>query len=463
MSLLLSGDLKLSKPTTSSVLITPQTKVPVDPLIGDVSLLLHGDGTNGAQNNTFLDSSTNNFTITRNGNTTQGSFSPFGKVGGSGYFDGNGDYLSAADNTAFAFGTGNFTWEMWVYRTSTTTLRSIIDLRANGFNNTGLSDYISANEKYVVYSNFDVYVSAATIPVFSWVHIAVTRSASTLRVFINGTLDGSVTYAQNLSDQSFLLGVNRGGSVGSIGTGFFNGYISNLRILKGTALYTANFTPPTAPLTAITNTSLLLNFTNAGIVDSAAKNNLETVGNAQISTAQSKFGGSSIYLDGTGDWLTVPDINDWSFAGDFTIETWVYPTSLGAERIIISQWFGGTVSNTAFTIDFQSTSRIRVVFTSGTTQAAINSASTYTANSWYHIAVVRSGSTITLYVNGTSQGSVTLAGTINNIPYPLYIGALNNEGSIISSFLGYIDDLRITKYARYTSNFTPPTAPFPDI
>ena len=89
-----------------------------DPDFNQTVLLLHGDGTNGAQNNTFLDSSTNNFTITRNGNTTQGTFSPFSLSDGywSNFFDGTNDRLTIADNVVLRPGTGNFTIEAWVYR-----------------------------------------------------------------------------------------------------------------------------------------------------------------------------------------------------------------------------------------------------------------------------------------------------------------------------------------------------------
>ena len=87
---------------------------PNDPYFQYVTSLLHGDGTNGGQNNTFLDSSSNAFTITRNGNTTQGSFSPYGSNWGN-YFDGTGDYLTIANNAALQFGTGDFTVEGWFY------------------------------------------------------------------------------------------------------------------------------------------------------------------------------------------------------------------------------------------------------------------------------------------------------------------------------------------------------------
>ena len=96
--------------------------VPTDPNFKQVSLLLHGDGTNGAQNNTFLDSSTNNFTVTRNGNTTQGTNTPFSQAAGawSNYFGGS-SYFTLPSNAAFALDGGNFTFEFWIYLNAYTT------------------------------------------------------------------------------------------------------------------------------------------------------------------------------------------------------------------------------------------------------------------------------------------------------------------------------------------------------
>jgi hypothetical protein len=118
-----------------------------DPYFNYVPLLLNGDGTNGAQNNTFLDSSSNNFTITRNGNTTQGSFSPYGS-NWSNYFNGS-DYLTASANSAFAFNTGDFTMECWYY-SGTITQQSLLDTRSTS-NGNGVLMY-TLNNNLRVYS-----------------------------------------------------------------------------------------------------------------------------------------------------------------------------------------------------------------------------------------------------------------------------------------------------------------------
>jgi hypothetical protein len=95
-----------------------------DPYFNLTTLLLNTTATNGAQNNTFIDSSTNNYTITRNGNTTQGTYTPFSQAAGywSNYFDGTAStYLSFPSNTAFAWGTGAYTVEGWIYQTARST------------------------------------------------------------------------------------------------------------------------------------------------------------------------------------------------------------------------------------------------------------------------------------------------------------------------------------------------------
>jgi hypothetical protein len=446
-----------------------------DPNFSSVSLLLHGDGTNGAQNNTFIDSSSNNFTITRNGNTTQGSRTPFAisgeyipaTHGGSGYFDGTGDYLVTPSDAALAFGTGDFTVEFWFYCTSIATTQTIFTSRIPNTAHLGFSIELFGSKLAVNTNGANYIAGVATLSSNTWYHCALTRTSSgtSMKLFVNGTQDGSTyTTSRDFTNSTVRVGIS-----GSTTEPFF-GYISSLRILKGTAQYTANFTPSTTPLTAITNTSLLLNFTNGAIYDHAAKNNLETVGNAQISTSVKQFGTGSMAFDGTGDWLVAPYQSALDLStGDWTIEGWIYRAS-------------GTVDN-ADTVSVNSNSstsyaqaRIQMVGSGGggiswrllVSNSSANgwlstaTGGTWTTGTWYHIAAVRNGSNYNLYVNGTSVHSFTSSANIGlpSTPFTI-IGAVHTGGS--NPLNGYIDDLRITKgVARYTANFTAPTAAFPN-
>ena len=242
------------------------------------------------------------------------------------------------------------------------------------------------------------------------------------------------------------------------------GYMSGFRAVKGVAVYDPTQTTyivPTAPLTAITNTSLLLNFTNAGIYDATSKNDLEMVGNAQISTAQSKWGGSSMYFDGTSDYLVFPSSNLFTLgdsSANFTIETWVYSTGTpGTDAVIAGTWQNGTSAYANRWLLSLRTSGTAIYWWDSTGSPGI----TYTGIStgqWVYIAVVRSGGTITLYVNGVSRGTQT-----TNQAYTTQ-DVLRVGGGIsgTSDFPGYIQDLRITKgYARTIT--ASPTAAFPTL
>jgi hypothetical protein len=149
------------------------------------TLLLNTTATNGAQNNTFLDSSTNNFTITRNGNTTQGTFTPFSQTGWSNYFSGSGDYLSVAADAAFNFGTGDFTLDAWIYRTASGSDTFIMSASGSG----GLFWGIPANGD-LGWGRAGVtwdYQVASGMVTNTWYHVALTRSGTSMKMFINGT------------------------------------------------------------------------------------------------------------------------------------------------------------------------------------------------------------------------------------------------------------------------------------
>jgi hypothetical protein len=428
------------------------------------------------QSNRFIDNSSNAFAITRNGDVSVQAFSPFNPTaawsaatyGGSGYFDGSGDYLRCSQNTnaAFSLGTGDFTFEAWVFPTAYGGSGTFIACQNQSNGSAGLSFGLYLTSAGLTgllvgpsSGGYAVNITGTTVPLNAWTHVAVTRSGNNFTVWKNGVSDTTATSTVTISQDSSsgnLGGWNIGAS--PVTAQNITGYISDARLVKGTAVYTTAFTPPTAPLTAITNTSLLTNFTNAGIYDATSKNDLETVGNAQISTTQSKFGGSSMYFDGTGDYLygkntRLLDIG----SGDFTIEGWLYPTTSGTTRAIVSQ-FNTNGTGPGWTSYLKTTNVIEFYGGSGT--ITVTGTTAVSANAWSHFAICRYGSTITIYVNGVAGGTGTNSSFSDDTTGPVEVGARGGAGSI--PFTGYIDDLRITKgIARYTSNFTPPTTAFP--
>jgi len=417
------------------------------------------------QSNRFRDASNNNFTIARNGDTSIQAFSPFAptaaystaNVGGSGYFDGTGDRLSLA--TATAFGNSNNTVEFWFYPTdSAVTYRCIYDSRSTTDTNTGYGIFQYGLTIEVYGNGLKVSTAAAAFTANTWTHVALVRNSGTCQLYINGVASGaSATYSSNLTSTVRVIG-------DSVTTAFpFVGYVSSLREVTS-AVYTANFTPPTSPLTAITNTQLLLNFTNAGIFDQTAKNVLETVGDAKVSTAQYKYGNGSMYFDGTGDYITIPDSQLFNFgSGNFTIEMWIYLNTFVDGKAILTK--GWNAINAPFLI-YTDAVQNKVKFYSssnGSTWdianglAIVNSPST---GQWYHIAVTRSGNTIRTFANGTETANVSSSAALYSTTQPITIGGSSGGANYIN---GYIDDLRITRgYARYTSNFTAPTSAFKD-
>ncbi|CAB4178454.1 Concanavalin A-like lectin/glucanases superfamily [uncultured Caudovirales phage] len=217
-------------------------------------------------------------------------------------------------------------------------------------------------------------------------------------------------------------------------------------------------------MASIDNVALLLHMdgTNGSttFTDSSSNNLTVTAANATISTTQAKYGGSSGSFTGTSSNAVVPSSTLFNFGvGDFTIECWIY-------------WLGGggspgAIFTTAFPTDSQGVfigllSSGAFNYLAGNGTWAFNSTTTsnaISANQWYHLAYVRSGSTFTVYVNGVASGSTTSSPTLTNSNNQALIGGRNVLGQY---FRGFIDDLRVTKgTARYAANFTP-TGPFPN-
>ncbi len=424
------------------------------------------------QSNRLIDKSFNNFTITKNGDTTISSAHPFTTPTTVSYNNAYSLHFPASSNSSITYtasssllGAGDWTIEAWAYALSITSFDTILQTTSNQIilrynSNTGWQLYYDGTGRVVTFA------TAGTNGLNTWTHHAVTRSGSTIRWFINGVLVHTGT--TTTTDYTGVLA--RLGATNALYP--YNGYISNVRIVKGTSLYNSNFTPSTSPLTNISGTTLL---TNSGPLSIDYSNNNSTVAlssgaviypsdiNPFTSTANTTITSlGSAYFDGTGDYLRSNNTNAITFgSGNFNLEFWFYPTVINAAIVLLSTKSDGTQSGD---VDIRTdyigaSSTIFYIYAGGAYLTF-----TYNGplvNTWTHLALVRNGSTITCYINGISRGTVTggTQGTTN-------LSTINIGGgsglpvSGYSSVTGYMSDIRIIKgNAVYTANFLPPQVP----
>jgi len=421
--------------------------------------------------NRFLDDSTNNFTITVNGTPSVQRFNPFGTataystavIGGSAYIDNNG-YLGCGSQSAYALGTGDFTINAWIYPTIATNYTVILDTRGSG-GSAGWALAMDGAKTIYFYSavTFSVVVTSVigAVNLNAWTHVTVTRTSGTNRLYLNGVLVNTASNSDNYSYNTLTCGYSAAGGVER-----YYGYMSDVQVIKGTAVAP---TLPTAPVATSGGTSVLLNFQNGAIFDNAMMNDLETTANgtAQISTSVVKYGTGSInnngttsYPSGTATKLRLRPNPNFSFGtGDFTVEGWFYQTTIGSTYQSILEINNHLGADGILFIG--NTSGVACVYAAGTGGGGFVAQQATTANVWQHIAFVRNNGTLRTYVNGVSTSSKT--GFTLNIQCTTALtigGEFTNNGDY--NYYGYIDDFRVTRYARYTANFTPPTKAFFD-
>ena len=420
----------------------------------------------------IADGSTNSYAITVNGDTSTKRFGPYDHLGyakadhgGSVYFDGSGDYLSVAGSNLYSLGSVSgepFTIEFWFNY-------SAVGTQGNGLITKGTAGSTGAGNILAVdlvpgtrvvactldgtYSGYELSGNTA-LKENTWNHIALVKNSSNVyKLYINGKQE-TATYN--------ATGTISASSNFYIGTSFYSptdanrsptAHFSDVRVVSD-AVYTTNFTPPTEPLTAITNTELLTTTNKNDIWDAGSGALITKSGNVTggANSGTLKFDKTAVYFDGTGDYLSVPTDEVYNFGtGDFTIEAWVYPTVMSGDYFIASSTGTGGLF-----FGFRTGTNIGF----GRTGEAwdYETASGISTNSWYHVAFVRSNSTVYLFVNGTAVGSPgTHTDSYNLSTTSMTIGS---QGANYY-YNGYIQDLRITNgLARYTSNFTPPTAEF---
>ena len=412
------------------------------------------------QSNRFVDNSADGNSLTTVSSPAISAFGPFltssvydpAVNGASAYMDGSGDTLRATWTAANIINQ-NFTLEYWLYYTQTSGYGSVsIGANDNSASYTSLT-YLASNGQVFSddgqNSGSGPDVGAGAISPNSWNHLALVRVSNDMFIYINGVKKVTKAITASLFQ----------GQSGEFGIGYIanplKGYICDARVVTS-AVYTGDtYTVPTAPLTAITNTKLLLNMADAQAIDSAAQNNLTLDDNTKISNGQAKFGDTSLLFDGTNDYATT--IFKTSFgAGNFTIEYFFRVGSVSTDQNLFQ--FGGS-----FLPDDDGgpglgirTSRWRLY--TGANTATHHGSAGPSNDTWYHIAVVRNGTTTKLYVDGTETISVSDSYDYSPRKYLLLGGGF--DGSYDMN--GYMDEFRVSHMARYTSNFTAPTAAFAD-
>jgi len=427
------------------------------------------------QNNRFVDNSTNALALSTSGAPSVQAFGPFAPalqwtpdvVGGSAYFDGTGDYLNLpVSQTPLLLGNSDFSFEGWVYWTATAARAVMFGGQNDQASAAGSSYFFAVGtsgtiDVYIGSTNYGLNVINPSLN--TWAYVVYARTGGTLSSYLNGT---RISTRSDLSTGS----INNGSTtyppqIGADGNGkLLTGYMSGLRLIKGSGGYDATqstITIPTVPPTAVANTSLLTNFTNAGIYDGKMASNFETVGDARVATNPVKYGSGSMYFDGTGDGLVGPVSNLFDFgSGDFTVEFWANIPSTSGNGYFVSVWetTGGSDSNSSWLIRLNNNGTLITHLTQGSGTFNQLTSAQLPTNTWFHCAYTRAANTIYLFINGVLSQSAAVSGAMNTVVRPLRVG-YQNGGNPLN---GYIDDLRITKgVCRYIANFTPPQQALP--
>ena len=426
----------------------------------------------------FSDTSASPRTITSTGDAKTAPSGPYDYAeasvtdGGGVNFDGSGDYLSVASHADLGFGTGDFTLECFVLANNLAVgdERYVCDSVTNLFN-IHIADGRLRYRNSTTGSGSALFTTGfGTITTGGFHHLAISRQSGTTRLFRNGTQTASASDAHNYAQAAL--------KIGSYGNGGYawQGIISDFRIVKGTSVYTSNFAPPTSPLEAVTNTKLLVSGQGAKIFDKSQVGNIglnSAVGVQATSSstpAQINSGDfANTYITDCSSatkYVTAP--SNGGLDGAFTIETYLYITqslNVSYAGIIGSNPNAGGAGYMAIVGNGTS---IDFYCGAGTGAEPIWTSLTIPQNSWFHFAIQRSATNLfSLYINGTKQtsgnnqakGITAKAGTVlgGNLNDLYYITRWHSDGYSLSA---YLQDFRITDgLERYTSNFTPHTAP----
>lgn len=372
----------------------------------------------------------------------------------------------------------DFTIEAWVYPTRTDVpnddgwgrqaIFSIGKLYNSGVILLEWTGYAAASKFSFRWMSSDVstqvgVTSASTYALNTWHHVAISRKGTNIYLFVNGQQAATVVSSTLFVTTGGTPTVNIGRADYGATTRDFVGNIDGLRVTKGIARYTSPFLPSqdsfalplVDPYWSYTSLAMRMNGADNGTTFTDEKGKAVTrVGNVVTKTSVKKFGTASGFLEGTGAYISLANSEDYKFGtGDFTFEAWLYPTQFtGAyARRIAAFGRNNVASNMSLVITNTGIPRIDIGSSS-----ILSSSSALSLNAWSHLVVEKISGVLKIFINGVQTGTVSNATSLT-FTQTLLIGYDDTVGSG-SEFMGYVDDLRITKgIARYSSNFVAPT------
>jgi len=375
-----------------------------------------------------------------------------GIVGTSYLLDGTTDFLDVPDHADFRLGggTGNFTLELWIRYVAT---GSVVYFMQGDTASDQWSFHIGGGNlqfQTIVADSSTVILAGAWAPSTGvWYHLACIRgwngNANDWAITVDGATVDTTTNSSTVPDITDELSIC---ARGRDGADSLNGYFDEVRI-SDTARWTADFSGslPTEQYTSDANTLLLIHG-----------------GEAYTGALTGETTQSCVALDGVNDYLTVPDHADWSFgAGDFTIDFLIKFNDKTNAMFIMSQDLDGSTNYWYISKSSDASgSKLKIKFrASSVTLAQYTMTGNWSVsdNTWYHIAFVRSTTSILLFIDGVSEAltedTAVSTNDVGNVAAVLSIGVLGSTGT--GDVDGMFSELRISDTARWTSGFTPST------
>ena len=387
---------------------------------------------------------------------------------------GNDNALKIAANSDFDLTSNDFTMESWIYMNSVESFQTILMYTVDGTeDDTSFQfDITSTQLRFVAYvsNSSEVYGTNFSFTPSTWYHIAATRTNDLIRLFVDGDLIGTHPFSSTIdTEASAEINIGFRNNQGTADR-FVEGNLSNIRIIKGKALYTDDFKPPMRELEVVPGTALLACQSKTDPTLEKTGKTITITGNLSASeltpgilTPVPKAGAGSaitgsVEFSGSSGASNLAISNASSlggFTGDFTIEFWFIGDSQKANAVFLETHNVGAGTGQRWAIQADSSATENMIWVRDGNVEITTSGTDALDNSWHHHAVVRSGSTITYYIDGVNRGTESHSGTLSACD-SFIIGAWSQDPGY--EIKGHLSNVRIIGgTALYTGDFIPPT------